>query len=223
MNCHNITNKREACLDGELEPTEVEAIEHHLQSCATSRQAYADERQLRAALRQLPVAGPTAGFFERALKEAAGRHQRHRHHWLGIGFGGGLAAGLALWVVTGLLSPQLPAPDQSLAGVSIALNEVHNVNLAINARHELSQAQLTITLPAGMELAGFPGRHQLSWHTDLKAGNNLLQLPVVAHSAEGGVLVARITHQDQSETLRINMKIRAEHQSFNRVLPMSRV
>jgi len=206
MNCETIKARIESYVDGELAPSVSEAIEHHLRGCAACSKAHAAERQLRDNLRQLPVAGPTPGFFDRALKEAALHHRRH-HHWLGIGFGGGLAAGLALWMMTGWFTPNpnLSPADRQLATVTISVDQVRTVNVAINARHKLNQAQLTITLPDGVELAGFPGRRQLSWHTDLKAGKNLLQLPVIAHSAKGGILVARVQHQDQTETLEIKM------------------
>lgn len=204
MNCETIKARIESYVDGDLAPSVSEAIEHHLRGCTSCSTAHAAEQQLRDALRRLPVAGPTPGFFDRALKEAAARNRRH-HHWLGVGFGGGLAAGLALWMVTGWFTPNPSPADRHLAAVTISVNQVRTVNVAINARHELNQARLTITLPDGVELAGFPGRRQLSWHTDLKAGNNLLQLPVIAHSTKGGILVARVQHHDQTETLEINM------------------
>jgi len=208
-------------MDRVVGPATAAAIDRHLAYCASCRQSYARERQLRTALRGLPVVGPTPGFFDQALKVAEIQHRRHHRHWLRLGFGGGLAAGLALWLVTGWLASEQPGGDHRLAEITVTANQVHTINLAINARHELHHARLTISLPAGMELTGFPGRHKLSWHTDLKAGNNLLQLPLIAHGVAGGVLIARIEHQNQNETLEINMAVRAEHQSGSVLLPMN--
>jgi hypothetical protein len=71
----------------------------------------------------------------------------------------------------------------------------------------LHSATLTVTLPAGVELAGFPGQREVSWETSLTAGRNLLPLKLIALTPVGGELLARLEHEDRERLFRLQVNI----------------
>ena len=89
--------------------------------------------------------------------------------------------------------------------LSIALHTQKKVKLAFASSQALTGAKITIRLPDNVALVGYPGRRQLSWETNLKKGDNLLSLPVVATQVASGELIADIEYKGQVKTLRVNL------------------
>lgn len=168
------------------------------------------DRQLEALLKDFPVPGPDAGFFDRALLRAthAGA-RRQRARWMAAGFGGAIAAGLAAWAVSAFLlsAPGLPGPEAQIPGVTMALEEPRKVNLVFSSAAALETATLTVSLPPGVELQGFPGQSEITWETSLEQGRNVLPLTLVALTPAGGELLARLDHDDRSRTFRLQLDI----------------
>jgi hypothetical protein len=71
----------------------------------------------------------------------------------------------------------------------------------------LESASLTVLLPEGIELAGFPGQSEITWETSLNAGKNLLPLKLVALSPAGGEVLARLEHNDRNRTFRLRVDV----------------
>lgn len=176
----------------------------------TPEKTMAPDRELTALLRDYSVPEPDSGFYDRALARAL--HfgtRRQRKRWLAAGFGSAVAAGLAIWFVAGFF---LANPDPQQAGtpipaVTIALEEPHTVNLVFTSATALNAAMLTVSLPPGIELAGFPGQREITWETSLDAGKNMLPLTLVAVTPTGGELLARLRHDDRSRTFRVRVDI----------------
>lgn len=206
MNCRSFEDRLDGYLEGALADKDHDEAAAHLQSCGDCQRRLARVQALRAALRSLPVPAPQAGFFEHALARAQGPRPAHRFGWTYLA-GAALAASLALWIGFGRIPDFLSAPASKPIGVTIALHETRTVQLAFNAEHELSQATLSITLPDGVEVKGFPGQHQLSWQTNIARGANVLSLPLIAVSPSSGVLLARLTHGDRSTELTIPLQV----------------
>ena len=209
MTCNRVTNHLDDYLDGGLPATDRHDVEAHLDTCPDCREVIQRERELRRALGALPVSAPSPDFFDRALQVAAREGSRDSHHrgW-GWGFGTAVAAGLALWLVIGMVL-QRPEVEQSaqLAGVSIAMHESHTVNLVFASLEELEDATLTVQLPPGIELQGFGDRQQIRWRTNLRKGKNVLPLELVARDISGGELVARLEHGDKQRTFRVQLTV----------------
>ena len=189
-------------LTGYLEQSEFED---------TARVARAE--RMRQAVAAQPVAGPVEGFFDRALDVAAregSRDRRHRsaHRSWGIGVGSALAAGVAVWLVAGLLlkAPELDAPD-NIPGLTIAMNETRTVNLMFASASDLPDATLVVQLPPGVEVAGYRGRSEIRWSTQLQQGRNVLPLELVAIDGHGGELIARVEHASKQKTFRLNVSV----------------
>jgi hypothetical protein len=71
----------------------------------------------------------------------------------------------------------------------------------------LDSATLTVTLPEGIELAGFPGQREIAWQTSLVEGKNLLPLKLVALTPAGGELLARLEHDNRNRTFRLRVDV----------------
>ena len=170
----------------------------------------AEDREILELLRDYPAPAADEGFYERALVRATHEgSRRQRNKWLATGFGGAIAAALAVWLVGGMLlgSPDLPDAAPEIPGVTIALEEPRTVNLVFASAKALDSATLTVTLPDGIELSGFPGQREITWETRLSEGRNLLPLTLVAVAGTGGELLARLEHQDRSRTFRLQVDV----------------
>ena len=168
------------------------------------------DRELRALLKDYPAPAPDDAFFDRALLRATHEgSRRQRNRWLATGFGAAIAAGLALWVVgaTLLSNPELPAASPEIPGVTMALDEPRKVNLVFSSVDALDSATLSVSLPPGIELEGFPGQSEITWETSLRPGKNVLPLTLVALTPAGGELLARLEHDKPNRTFRLRLVI----------------
>lgn len=169
-----------------------------------------EERQLLDLLKDYPMPEATAGFYDQALVRAAREGtRRQRNRWLMTGFGSALAAGIVLAFVNGWFfnATSVPQMDATIPGVTMALAEPQTINLVFSSAEALNDATLTVLLPDGIELAGFPGQREISWETNLAAGKNLLPLKLVALTPHGGELLARLQHDDRDRTFRLRVKV----------------
>jgi len=173
-------------------------------------QTNSDDREIQALLKDYPMAEAATGFYDQALVRATHEgSRRQRNRWLMTGFGSAIAATIAVWVVSGVLlsTPETPTPDTTIPGVSIALEQPRTVNLVFASATSLDSATLTVSLPDGIELDGFPGQREISWETSLTEGKNLLPLTLVALNPAGGVLLARLEHEDRDRTFRLRVDV----------------
>ena len=160
--------------------------------------------RLGRALRQLPVPPPSAGFEGRVL----GALRRPRFHAALLRPALAAAVTLAVGLAAGLSLPRdsgrAAAPA---ASIDLATAEVKPVRLLFRSPRALSGVTVQLRLPEGVELQGHPGR-QLSWRTDLQAGANLLELPVIVHSGEGGMLTAELSLGQDRKQFAVMVKAR---------------
>ena len=54
---------------------------------------------------------------------------------------------------------------------------------------------------------GYAGQRELTWQTDLREGQNLLQLPLIVHGAVKDDLLARLSHGASTKTFRVKFEI----------------
>jgi len=152
----------------------------------------------------------SAVFYDQALARAVHEGpRRQRRRWIMTGFGSAVAAGLALWFVGGffLSAPGEPDIEPGIPGITMTLEEPRTVNLVFASATALDSALLTITLPDGIELAGFPGQREVAWQTSLSEGKNLLPLKLIAVSPVGGEVLARLEHDDRGRTFRLRIDV----------------
>ena len=215
MNCDHTHRHLDDYMDGSIGNEQHDAIASHVASCADCQALIEGERELRGLLKDFGMsqAGMTqaaSGFYEQALVRATHvSSRRQRSRWLATGFGSAIAAGLAIWAVSGFLftAPQLPDANLAIPGVTMALEEPRTVNLVFSSTSALESAVLTVLLPEGIELSGFPGQREISWETSLNEGKNLLPLKLIALTATGGELLARLEHDDRDRTFRLQVNV----------------
>lgn len=161
-------------------------------------------------LKDYPMADASTGFYDQALARATHEGtRRQRNRWVMTGFGSAIAAGLVLWMVGGFLltTPDLPNPDASIPGIAMTLEEPRTINLMFASATAMEGATLTVTLPDGVELAGFPGQREITWETSLVEGKNYLPLELIALTPVGGEVLARLEHEDRDRTFRLRIEV----------------
>jgi hypothetical protein len=223
LNCHAPRQRLEDLLDGYLAADEAAALERHIAGCAACAARHRAATQLRAALRAMPVPEPRPGFADSALAAAtraaarppqpAPRTARPRWSlaswrrlelWAGATVGAAAAAALAV-VLLGV--PERDGLEPEPAGVRLALYEMREIGLAIDAPTPMPGAMLTVRLEGGIDIVGLGERRELSWQTDLDAGTNVLTLPIIAHSLEDGRLTALVAHGDRQQRLDFKVQV----------------
>jgi len=168
------------------------------------------DQEILALLKDYPRPEVTAGYFDQALVRATHEgSRRQRNRWLMTGFGSAGAAGLALWVIGGffLTTPELHRAEATIPGITMLLEEPRTINLVFASAEPLNAATLTVKLPPGVEISGFPGQREVIWATSLTAGKNLLPLRLIATSPQGGEIFATLRHDDRERTFRLRVDI----------------
>lgn len=171
------------------------------------RELMAEDAELVLLLKDYPMQEASADFYDKALLSAASTSaRRQRNRWLMTGFGGAIAAGIVAWLIGGVMLTAPDAVSPEIPGVAIALEDTHQVDFVFASAKPLDNATLTIELPDGVELQGFPGQREVSWETSLDAGKNHLPLTLIATRAvDDEVVVARLEHNNRSKTFRLRV------------------
>jgi len=216
MNCREFHDHLDEYLEGVLAAPVQEAAGAHLHGCAHCQRRLARLHERRAALRSMVVPPPRPDFFEQALLHAR-RPAARVTLWTRLA-GAAVAAGVALWIGSTFL-PEPARDSGALTSVAIAVHESRTVQLAFDAEHDLSNATLSIRLPAGVELRGFPGQREIRWETDLVRGVNMLALPLVGVEATDGLLQARLEHGKRSTEIKLQLRVTGPAPADARALP----
>lgn len=197
-------------------PADTRALQAHVAQCRSCRLRQAWEQRITEELRRETVPAPSADFESRVLAAATGRDQGRRSGMPMLG--AAIAASLMLALVTASLwlseADQTPkwaasggAPAQPVVATegvtqAPAWSQEQTVRLAFTSRSQLDDVSLTLELPPNVELARFPGRHQLTWQVDLKPGDNVIALPLRIAYPQAGELVAHLDDGKKRKTFR---------------------
>lgn len=212
MSCRECRTQLVAYLNKTLPAREQAAVTQHLEDCEHCRGQFAREQAIRQALQQeAPIPAPTAGFEQRVLSAAT--HGRHRGFSVSLWVGAAVAAALVLGVVlgAGLFSGASREPSVAVQPVPsdpvkpLSEDILQTVRLAFSSHSALDNVMLTLELPQNVELAKFPGRQRLSWKVDLKAGENVLSLPIRVLFPGQGELVAHLESGAGQKTFRVRL------------------
>jgi hypothetical protein len=186
-------------------------FEQHIGECASCRNIVDSERSLQKRLAdygESTIPQPDTSFYDRAIVRAvhAGT-RRQRNRWILTGFGGAVAALFMLWIVSGVFFTGADLDEPAIPSVTMALESPQTFNLVFASATPLVNASMTVTLPDGIEIAGFAGQREITWRTSLKEGKNILPLTLIASSPVGGDLLATLRHEDDSKVFRLRVKV----------------
>jgi len=208
MNCDFIADNMGKIVYGRLPQNTMMQCRKHLYRCADCTDAVRGAEAL-ALLRNCGPRSVPEGLFDKlssALKEnppeAAPARSRF---WAGTGIGSALAASLFVAAMT--VGWMGPATDESsdIAQFAVNVSEPKIMNVAIEADRPLKGASISILLSGDIELDGFSGEREVTWITDLEAGVNRLQLPVIALDASGGKMIVRLEHPETEQVYVVNV------------------
>jgi len=202
MNCDQYHENLDQFLDDELEAALLTEFQTHAEDCNDCTEVLHRKQDLRQALRSMPLPSPEDGFLESVVEQALVRtHRNEKRFWSSAGIGGAIAASVIGWMVF-MLPADLPqgTVQSSLETVTISLNVEKTIRLTFNATHELQAATLSLRLPAGVEVVGYEGQASVRWMTTVKPGTNILKLPIVVRSGNGGVILARVEHEGKQQS-----------------------
>lgn len=211
MNCKTVNDNLDDFIDGALSAADTTTVSEHVTHCGECQRIVNDARKLQDLLQEYgdaDVPTATAAFYDSALLNATrnGARVQHRHAWL-KGFGSAVAAGMALWIVSGLFFKTPDVPHATIPVISMTLEEPRTVNLVFSSAIDLVDATLTVSLPTGIEIAGFEGQREISWVTSLTAGKNVLPLRLIATSPQGGEILATLQHGGDDRLFRLQVAV----------------
>jgi hypothetical protein len=214
MSCNEIRVNLPAYIRNELSTAEHDRVARHLIACEECNDVLALEYVLSEALKErFVIPAPPPDFHKRVFAAARGNTDTHAG-WSHPVLGGAIAAALAVGIGLGvLLQPGGVIEDPTSRVVSsdaiaekpeqpVAVPVDRTVRLAFRSGEALENVTLTLELPSHVELASWPGHHQLSWQVSLDAGENVLSLPLKLLFPGAGELVARLDAGDRQKTFR---------------------
>lgn len=202
----------------ELSDEQTGTMAGHYKNCPGCQRYVRQMTTLLDQLKRFPAGRPPAGLSQKLFAHARARAKSQSD---GSKRPYAIAAALLIGFVAGaLVWPVLDTPDKTLRvaetrplrTVSLTLDSVQEVHVAINAPREISNATLTLELPAGVEIAGYPGQRQLRWQTGLKAGRNNLTLPLRAYeTVTDAVLKTRVEYDGRQKELNVILNAPESH------------
>ena len=170
-----------------------------------------EDRELLELLRDYGDASapqPAEGFYDRAIAKAVQQGQkRDRSRWIMTGFGGAVAAAMAVFVVSSMFLTTPDIEEPVVPSVTMALEQPQTLNLVFSSATPLDNATMTVYLPEGVEIDGFSGQREITWMTSLDEGRNVLPLTLIATSPIGGELLATLRHENDDKTFRLQVTV----------------
>ena len=206
MNCTQTQSMLDDYLDGSLSAIQLDHTQAHLNQCAECSHIFSQALALSDVLKDMPVPAAKIGYEQRMLKFLDKKQSKktQQQNWFVAGFGSAIAATLTLWLVFSPISI-LTTNNENIGTVNLLVQKKQTVDLVFNLANDLTEATLTLELPEKIEVAGYPGKQQLSWKTSFKKGANRLALPIISNEAQSGFLIARLTNKGTTKTFRIRI------------------
>ncbi len=212
MTCRQFHQLVDRLVVGDLPPQEQSELRDHAAICADCAELWEMEKHLNAGMAQQRVPEPSIDFESRIRNMAlTGETSANQANWAKPVVGSAVAATLAMGLFFGI---QMNAEDGQQPSSVIATGTTQDdstdvfapqsksVRLAFNSQAAMDNVTLTLEMPANAELAPFPGRHIVSWKVDLKAGDNVLELPVNVLFPGSGELVAHLDDGTRRKTFK---------------------
>jgi anti-sigma factor RsiW len=209
MNCDQFQENLDPFLDEEIEEALLGQFQAHAPSCDVCADVLSRKKDLRQALKSMPVPPPADGFLDTVIEQTLVRtHRNEAWFWSSAGAGGAVAAGVIAWLMLALPADLPRDADQALLDtVTITLNIEKTIKVSFESVRELQAATLSVQLPPGVEVVGYDGRDSISWTTTIKPGTNILELPIIVRFGNGGLIVARLEHEGKKKSFEFDVAV----------------
>jgi len=202
MNCEQQHQNLDRFLDDELENALLHQFQAHTTDCDNCAAALRRKSRLRQALKSMPILPPEDGFLDSVVEQTLVKtHRNEVRFWSTAGIGGAIAAGVIAWLIVSLPA-ELPSvvEQDSLDTVTISLNVEKTFKLTFESSRDMQDATLSLKLPAGVEVPGFEGLDTVAWTTAIEKGSNILEMPIIVRSGDGGTILARLEHEGKQKS-----------------------
>lgn len=211
MDCSSFNAQLDEWLDGALDEGAAQALSAHSSRCRACSHLMASSRELRHALRALPVPRPRPGFGHEAIRLARlannARPNNPRRRDALFAMAGAAAASVGVAAVLLLRDPvglptlvpglvpglQASIAPASFQTVAMTIGHVEAVRLRIDSPRDFEEVRFSVELPDHVWLADQPGIRAITWAGVLRKGENMLELPLVAQSRSTGLMTARVS------------------------------
>jgi predicted anti-sigma-YlaC factor YlaD len=200
MECREFRLQLDEYLDGRADERPIRA---HLAACAECRNLHQHAVAVQKGLRKLSPPEMHPSFVDRAIARAVRPDDARAHPTRRAVLGMALAASLVLGVAVGAFFSLRDSPVQT---VTLALERAETVRMVFNSAKPLQAATLSLVLPDNVEVVGYGSQRELVWQTDLREGQNLLQLPLIARGPVKDELLARLSHGASTKTFRLKVE-----------------
>jgi hypothetical protein len=185
------------------------AVAEHLQQCDLCQHRYSDAALTRL-LQRYEIEPPRPGFIDAAVYRATLQQDDVQPRAVRMRkWAGAMAASVAAIAVAfgALLVTTVPALRPSDADFHIALmpEQSKTIRVLIDSVDDRDHATITISLAENLELDGFPNEHVIEWETNLKAGKNLLALPLRLKNAGDAYVDVAFTYGETRKQVRIDV------------------
>jgi hypothetical protein len=206
MNCESIKTLLEVPAH-EIPQSVMLQVQMHLRNCRGCDSTWQAQRLLAESLRLQPAPAMPEGFAADVLTRVFAADLRSRRRRTIVAYG--LAATLVFGTVLGFGLAHMTGDESDYQVVDgrLVLQSEHptTIGVAFNAGTALKDVRFTIDLPAGMQVAGQPGVRHLSWSGELRKGQNLLKLPVIADQGTDGALTAVLSSGAERRTFQLQV------------------
>src|SRR5262245_7471547 len=183
MQCSEFIFQLDDYLDGRVDGR---PLQEHLAGCARCQRLHQHAVAVQETLRKLSPPEMHPAFADRAIARATRANPAGAHRTRRAVVGMALAASLVLGVTLGAFLTMRDTPVQQVA---LTVERPEMVRMVFSSARPLRAATLNLALPENVEVVGYAGQRELSWQTDLREGQNLLQLPLIARGAVKDELV----------------------------------
>lgn len=204
MECTEFHTRLGNWLDRELDAALSERMVRHAAGCRACNAEAAQARLLRQALRDLPAApAPRPDFAREALRAArvADRAtqrtlREHDLRWAGLAAAIVVTVVLTIGLRTRTTTPATDAnawPGAPAETYALTAGQVQALRLRIEAPQDFEGVRFSVELPDRVFLAGQPGIRAMTWEGQLRKGENVLELPLVASAGAAGLVATRVS------------------------------
>ena len=209
MNCEYIENNLDqVCHGRDALPEQVQAHLAQCQHCQLQVKAHQDYLHMMSGFKAPELAlGKAARLLSNAKKQKQAANQAS------FGFLKGFAAASVMCVAlfsSWQVYQQQPDPVVELVS---AQGFSTDVTIVIYVPEDMPNADLAISLPDNVQLAGLGNLSKVSWPVDLKAGANTLSLPI---DVAAGVnlnqslrFIANINFENKNKAFEFNVNLNA--------------